>query len=408
MSSLLRGIRVVESAMLFNGDRLGALLGDLGADVIKVESPGGGDYLRDMLGEVTPHFSPAFLQANRHKRSVTVDLKSEAGRSVFWRLLESADVFVDGNAAGACQKLGIGYEEQMKHNPGIVFCHYSGFGGSGPYAAIPTHGQMMDALAGALPVELDPAGAPRRRAAGSTMNSTEYGGEGHATGAVYAAMHIAAALVQRTRTGHGCAIDVSSADAVIANAWVGATYSINAERINDRSSIPPDELGPKYGFYETEDEKFVLFCCIENKFWQRFCRAVHREDLGGRIDSAGTVDYGNDDPDLRAELARLFRTRSRGAWVELAAREHLPLGPVLSDPSELPLDPHLSGREIFYRGEHPEAGPFVYIGQPAMVRDDPFEITRHAPTLGQHTEEILAELGYSAAAVASYRHDGVV
>ena len=165
MSSLLRGIRVVESAMLFNGDRLGALLGDLGADVIKVESPAGGDYLRDMLGEVTPHFSPAFLQANRHKRSVTIDLKSEAGRSVFWRLLESADVFVDGNAAGACQKLGIGYEEQMEHNPGIVFCHYSGFGGSGPYAAIPTHGQMMDTLAGALPVELIRpgcrAGAPR-------------------------------------------------------------------------------------------------------------------------------------------------------------------------------------------------------------------------------------------------------
>jgi crotonobetainyl-CoA:carnitine CoA-transferase CaiB-like acyl-CoA transferase len=408
MSSLLQGIRVVESAMLFNGDRLGALLGDLGADVVKVESPGGGDYLRDMLGQVAPHFSPAFLQANRHKRSVTIDLKSVPGKEIFWKLLETADVFVDGNAAGACEKLGIDYAQQRGHNPAIVYCHYSGFGATGPYSSIPTHGQMMDALAAALPVERGPDGIPRRRPPGSTMTSTEYGGEGHATGAAYAAFHVAAALVQRARTSQGCEIDVASADAVIANAWVGATYSVNAARISDRSSIPPDELGPKYGFYETQDARFVLFCCIEAKFWERFCRAAGRDDLCDRIDRSGPVDYGSGDPRLATELAGVFRTRSRQAWVELAAREHLPLGPAHCDPSELLDDPHLAAREIFYEAEHPHAGPFTYIGQPAMVRGDPFRIERHAPKLGEHTDEILGELGYDRAQIAGYRRDGVI
>jgi crotonobetainyl-CoA:carnitine CoA-transferase CaiB-like acyl-CoA transferase len=120
------------------------------------------------------------------------------------------------------------------------------------------------------------------------------------------------------------------------------------------------------------------------------------------------VDYGADDPALRHELAAIFRTRTRRAWVELAAREHLPLGPALCDPSELLDDPHLRAREIFYESEHPLAGPFIYIGQPAIVRDDPFRITRHAPTLGQHTDELLAELGYDEAAIAAHRRDGVI
>ena len=131
MSELLSGIRVIESAMLFNGDTVGAHLGDVGADVIKVESPSGGDYLRHFLGQITPGHSPAHVQINRNKRSVTIDLRSAAGKAVFWRLLATADVFVDGNSADACEKLGIGYEEQRLHKPDILYCQYSGFGAAG-------------------------------------------------------------------------------------------------------------------------------------------------------------------------------------------------------------------------------------------------------------------------------------
>jgi crotonobetainyl-CoA:carnitine CoA-transferase CaiB-like acyl-CoA transferase len=267
---------------------------------------------------------------------------------------------------------------------------------------------MMDALAAAVPVEIGAGGLPRRRPPGSSMTTTEYGGEGHSTGAVYAALHIAGALVQLARTGEGCEIDVSAADAVIANAWVGATYSLNADRIVDRGSIPADELGPKYSFYGTADDRFVLFCCIEAKFWDSFCMAVERSDLLERRQASSTVDYGQDDEALRQELAMVFRGRTQVEWIELAARLHLPIGPALNDPTEFRQDPHLSSREILLEREHPEAGLFTYVGQPAIITGQPYEIERHAPAHGQHTDEVLCELGYDDRAIAELRDAAVI
>jgi crotonobetainyl-CoA:carnitine CoA-transferase CaiB-like acyl-CoA transferase len=260
MSSLLDGIRVIESASLLNGDRLGVLLGDLGADVIKVERPFRGDYLRDFLGQITPHHSPAHVQVNKQKRSVTLDLRQERGREVFWRLLSTADVFVDGNAADAAEKLGISFEEQRAHKPDIVFCQCSGYGSSGPYAPIPTHGQMMSALAGALPVRMGEDGLVRLNEERPRLYPMG-GGDGTATAAVYAACYVSAALVRRARTGEGCFIDVSAAEAVMHGNWLGITNHVNADRITDRSTMPVTGGGDgaKYQFYETKDHKFLLF-----------------------------------------------------------------------------------------------------------------------------------------------------
>lgn len=408
VTDLLAGVRVIESAMLLNGDRLGSLLGDLGADVIKVENPGGGDYLRDILGQVVPHYSPAHLAANRNKRSVSLDLGSDGGREVFWRLIATADVFVDGNAAGTCARLGIDYDAQSSHNPSIVFCHYSGFGATGPYRAIPTHGQMMDALAGAFALETDGDGRVQRTQPVSSLRSTAFGGEGHATGAVYAALHVAAALVARARSGQGCYIDVSAADAVIANAWMGATYSINADRITDTATIPPDELGPKYAFYETSDRRYILFCCIEQRFWERFCRASGHVDLLGRHRTDIPVDYGDGDPEIGRDLAGVIATRTQQEWVELAIQAHVPIGPAVTDPSDLPDDPHLRSRQIFYLAEHPVAGAFTHVGQPAVIPGHPFEVRRHAPSAGEHTVEVLRELGYDTAEIAYLEERGTI
>ena len=396
MSRLLDGVRVIEAAVLFNGDSLGMLLADLGADVIKVEAPGRGDYLRDFLGQIVPHHSPAHLQVNKNKRSVVLDLRDEADRAAFFELLSTADVFVDGFAGDACEKLGIGYIAQQQAKPDIIYCQYSGFGSTGPYATIPTHGRMMNALAGGAPQQAGADGFAEPDTTPRLMGGIESGGEGTAAGAVHAAFHVAAALFARERSGRGCFLDASAADAVLSSAWIAATYALNEHRIIDRTSLPgADSAGQasaKYEFYRTADDKFVLFCCIEPKFWNAFCRVAGRDDLiesGG--DRSGPVDFATGQDALRRELRDILATKTQSEWIRIAAAQDLPIGPAHSA-ADLLADPHLSARQILVPGHHPVAGDFTYIGEPVIVSGQPYESPRGAPSLGEHTDEILEEL----------------
>ena len=398
MSNLLSGIRVIESGALYNGDSLGMLLGDLGADVIKLESPFRGDYLRDFLGQITPHHSPAHVQVNKNKRSVTLDLRQDAGREVFWKLLATADVFVDGNASDACERLGVGYEAQRAHKPDLVYCQYTGYGSTGPYSKIPTHGQMMNALAAAAPTALGDDDFLHEVPGNTAFGGMRGGGEGTMAGAVHAALHVCAALVQRDRTGEGCFIDVAGSDGVIMNAWIAATYGLNGHRITDPVGMPGrgsgENTSAKYQFYETGDHQALLFCCIEEKFWSNFCQAIGRDDLAGRHDAGAAVDFGGGQAELRRELQDIFRTRPLTEWVQLAIDHDVPMGPAYRTIDEAVADPHVRTREVIHEGDHPDAGPFTYLGEAAKVSGQPYRIRYPAPTLGEHTREILTELGF--------------
>ncbi len=412
VSGLLDGVRVLESAVLFNGDTVGMLLGDMGADVVKVESPGQGDYLRDMLGQIVPHHSPAHVQVNKNKRSITLDVRVDAGRAVFFDLLRTADVFVDGFTAGATDRLGIGYEAQRAVKPDIVYCHYSGFGATGPYSAVPTHGQMMNALAAAVPLRMDDDGFIRMTENLEPMFGTTSGGDGTSAGALHAALHVVAALVRRSRSGEGCYLDAAGADGVIATAWLGAVYGLNDSRLTDRRGLratgEPVQTGAKYQYYETADGSYVLFCAIEHKFWDRFCRLVGRPELVERKDESAPVDFARGDDDLRRELQSIFRTRTRAEWMQMAIDEHLPIGPAHQGVPSLRDDPQLRERQVIVEGDHPAAGPFTYVGESVIVDGQPYALRRPAPLLGEHTDELLRELGYDAARITQLHADGVV
>jgi crotonobetainyl-CoA:carnitine CoA-transferase CaiB-like acyl-CoA transferase len=396
---LLKGVRVVECAVLFNGDQTGRHLADLGADVIKVEAPGAGDYLRDFLGQIVPHHSPAHLFVNRNKRSVTLNLRGDEGREVFYRLLRTADIFVDGFAGDACAKLGIGYEDQRKVKPDIIYAQCSGFGAYGPYAQIPTHGQMMGALGGGVRLAVGPDGLVEER--GGL-------GDGTVVGAVYTALSAVAALQYRQRTGEGAYIDGAGSDAVLAQQWFHPTYAWNDARLASRRGMSQsDGLNPKYHFYETKDERFVLFCGIEPKFWANFCRAVGRTDLLGSHDREAPVDFGGGDGALARELQAIFRQRTKEEWADLARVHDIALGPA-NQVADLRDDPHLTARGIIHESAHPVAGPFTAVGWPAMISGQPFDVTKPAPVLGQHVDEVLAELGYDGAEVERLRAGKVV
>lgn len=410
MFGLLKGVRVLESAVLLNGGNVGMLLGDLGADVIKLETVGRGDYLRDMLGQLAPHWSPAHLQLNKNKRSLALDLRSDEGRALFFRLLQTVDIFVDGFAGDASDRLGIGYAAQKAVKPDIIYVQYSGYGSEGPYAAIPTHGKQMNALVGGMPAERDGSGQLHVVRGRQIMGGTEDAGSGPAQGAPFAAMAALAALTRRDRTGEGAFIDVAASDGVLAASWIGAVYELNAARIRDRTGLwegaTPEGAGSaKYQLYETADGKHLLFCAIEPKFWRNFCDAIERPDLFDGP-GAGPVDFAGADG-LREKLAGIFKGRTQAEWVKLAADRNIPMGPshVFSDLAE---DPHLAQRGIMIEASHPAAGPFTYIGYPAIIDGARYGEPRPAPALGEHSASLLEEIGVDSADLEGLQARGII
>jgi crotonobetainyl-CoA:carnitine CoA-transferase CaiB-like acyl-CoA transferase len=410
MMHLLGGVRVLECAILPTGDQTSRLLGDLGADVIKVERPGTGDYLRELGDRITPQNSVFHLLCNRNKRSIELDLRSDAGRAVFYDLLATADIFVDGFAGDACEKLGIGYEAQRAVKPDIIYCQANGFGTRGEYSQIPVHGYMMGSVAGQERYHVDDAGAVTTALSDGLYFSGSI--DGPLSTALYAALTAVAALHQRDRSGEGAYIDAAGADAVLANQCLDAVMAWNADRITDRRNPAPTvgldpRLRPKYTWYQTKDDKIVLLAAIEHKFWDNFCRAAGRPDLLEVKDTTFAVDFADGGrADLFDLLVPIFRERTQAEWVTLARVHDIPLCPGNSRMETL-TDPHLRAREIINESVHPVAGPYTSTGWPAPVSNQPFELYRHAPALGEHTAEILSGIGYSEERIAALREGGV-
>ncbi|WP_448661593.1 CaiB/BaiF CoA transferase family protein [Sphingomonas sp. CJ20] len=398
MFKLLEGVRVIESAMLFNGDAVGMHLADLGADVIKVEAPGRGDYLRDFLGQIVPHVSPPHAQVNKNKRSIEIDVRSDAGKALFLELIATADIFIDGLRAGVHDALGVGYAAQCQVKPDIIYVQHTGYGAHGPYASIPTHGQQMNALAGGMPAEVGADGFVHFTRGTQFMGGTEQAGAGPAVGATAAAFAATAALVQRQRTGKGCYIDVAASDAVLAASWIGGSFLLNGDKLTSRIGLADEsasgEVGggsARYQLYPTADDRFILFCAIEPKFWGNFCRAIGREDLIATIDPHAPVDFGHAETALRQELTTIFRSRSQADWTQLAAEHDIAMGPAhrLQD---VVTDPHMVARGVIVEDDHPRAGRLGYLGFPAIISGERYGAVRPAPELGEHTAEILADL----------------
>ena len=356
MTRLLEGIRVLESAQLFNGDRLGGLLADLGADVVKVESPGRGDYLRDFLGQITPHHSPAHVEVNKNKRSITLDLRTDAGREVFWRLLETADVIVDGNVAGTMDALGVGYEAVRARKPGIVFCHYSGFGAAGPYAVIPDPRADDE-----LPRRRHADGEGRRRLPAPARSRAI----GWARRPMAGRARRPARLTRRctlprpwcngTEPARAAIIDAAGSDGV-ARELLGC-LDVRAQR--------PPHHGPQHhagtgGGRERRGEIPVL----RDPRPQGGPVLLHRAEVlarllrgdraaGSRRRRDGAPVEWADDVELRRELQQIFHDRDLTDWVALAAKHDIAMGPAYQEMAELPADEHLRSRESVRRRRRP-------------------------------------------------------
>jgi crotonobetainyl-CoA:carnitine CoA-transferase CaiB-like acyl-CoA transferase len=416
MAALLDGIRVIEFGLLLNGGTVGMYLADLGAEVIKLEDVGRGDYIRTIMGQISPGRSPVHLQINKGKKSLALNLKSAEGRSLFFELLKTADIFIDGMRPGTAESLGIGYAEQQRAKPDIVYVQYTGYGADGPYARIPTHGYQMNALVGGLPSKMGEDGLLHRVRGVQYLGGTEESSAATALGAQFATMSAMAALTRRLRTGEGAYIDVASSDAVMATAWMGMIYNLNYDRIDDRQGLGErtgkheakwPEGSTRYQLYLASDGKPILLGLIEPKFWRSFCEAVERVDLADTMLPGLDVDYGADKPWLRRELQLIVATRTSAQWMELAIELGLPIGPAPAL-EDAPDDPHVRSRGLLQETDIGGDGSFTYVGFPAKIDGETQAEIRPAPEHGAHSAAILEEFGIDPMAFARLKAAGVV
>jgi alpha-methylacyl-CoA racemase len=391
--SAVSDIRVLDLSRLLPGGFCSLLLADFGAEVLKVEDTGMGDYIRwsppYYEGADDSAKSALFLALNRGKRSIRLDLKSAEGKDVLLRLVREYDVVLESFRPGVMERLGVGYERLRDENPRLVYCAISGYGQDGPYTGRSGHDMNYLGLNGLLGLSGEADGPPVQ-AAGQIA---DLGG-----GALMAAFGIMAALRERERSGEGQLVDVSMFDGSLAwLAMVAAQYLADGV-VPRRGSLPLAGGLICYRPYACRDG-WVTLGALEPKFWQAWCRGVGREDLVEKqFEGAGS--------EAHAEVERIFLERTRDEWSAFASEHDCCLEPVL-DLDEA-LDSELvRAREMVVKLDQPGAAPPVrLLGVPVKLSRTPGAPAGPGPALGEHTEEVLSALGYSADEVAALLESG--
>jgi len=380
----LKAMRVLDVCQVMAGPFCCMLLADLGADVIKVEPPEGDQARRAMGFKLRGDDSLGFLNMNRNKRSVTLDLKSEAGRKTFLRLAETADVIVENYRPGAMKKLGVDYEAVRAVNPAIIYASISGFGQTGPWANRPGFDLIAQAASGIISVTGDPAGAPAR--AGVPVTDI-----GCSLFTLYA---ILAAYIGRQATGRGQYIDASLYEAGIAFAIWDISEYWGTGRVPGRLGTA-NRMAAPYEAVRAKDGFFVIGA-NNDRLWARLCEVLDRPDLKADPSYKTNADRLANRAALAHDLEATFVTRSRDEWVSLLLDAGIPAGPI-SDYAEVFGSEQAKTRQMKMTIAHPIEGAIPNIGFPVKLKGTPQQIRRPPPLLGEHNDEIFAELGITDA-----------
>jgi alpha-methylacyl-CoA racemase len=388
----LSGIRVLDLTRLLPGPVCTLHLADLGADVIKIEDTGAGDYART-LGVESGKTAPVFAAINRNKRAMRLDLKQREGVEIFLTLVRNADAVVEGFRPGVVDRLGIGYVACNANNPRIVYCAISGYGQTGPYRDIAGHDVNYCGYAGLV----DQIGVAGAGPAIPNLQIADILG-----GAVVPAMGILAALLDAQRSGKGRYVDVAMTEGVLVHnlqalaavASTGKTYPRGADFLSGRE--------PCYSVYRTADGRHMAVGALERKFWERVCDVLQRPDLKACHWEIRTEGGARDAQWGKEQTSAIFASRPQSYWVEKFAGEDCCVSPVLTLEESFQ-DPQIRAREMVTRD-----GGTLQFAPPWKMSEYEFAVERPAPDAGQHTDEILRDAGYASADISRLRAAGVI
>jgi crotonobetainyl-CoA:carnitine CoA-transferase CaiB-like acyl-CoA transferase len=392
----LAGLRIVELAHIMAGPVAGLMLADMGAEIVKVEKLPGGDDTRRMVPPRVGAESAAYLMMNRNKRGIALDLKTPGGKAALRRLIERADVLIENYRAGTLEKLGFGYAQVRAWAPRLVYCSLSGFGRTGPYAARGGFDLVAQGMSGLMSVTGDgPGRAPVKVGAPVT----------DITSGILAAMGILGALQARARTGQGQLVETSLFEAgIVQTYWQSAIALATGTSPGPLGSAHP--LNAPYQAFETADG-WINVGASNQATWLKLVAALEAPALDDDPRFASNAARMANLPALVEILAPLFKGRTTSAWLDIFDAVNMPAGPVLSI-GEMLADPQTLARAMVVETDHATLGPVKTLGAPVKFSDTPSAITRAAPVLGQHTNDVLVELGYSNAEIEDLRASGAV
>ncbi len=416
--ALLAGVRIIESSLLGPAS-LPTHLGALGAEGIKVEPPAG-DYIREMtwpiIGPPGAATGPRdgngnsllHLHINRGKRSVVLDLRTPEGVEVYRDLVRGADAVVEAMRPGSLARRGLGYDDLRAVNPSIVFCSISGYGATGPYKDMPSHGIAYDTWAGQVPPAYDDDGF---------CYIPEHGSVGIHAGPVFGTLGILAAIIRARATGDGCCMEIAQSDAAAYFDWYRIEteqayrrpeHEVTGNRSDDYERRAAGTAGMKegvrYQMYESADGH-VLFMASEQAFWKNFCEAIDRADLFERWPGSKYADHARGNTELRSILRDVFKTKTSAEWLEFGNRVNTPIAPVNSTRT-IADDPQFRHRLPWLPATDLDADQLPF---PVKLEGEALPEPARAPTVGQHTDTVLREtLGYDDERMQALRAAGAI
>lgn len=395
MAGLFDGVRVLDLSRILSGPYCTMVLADFGAEVIKVERPGAGDDTRHWGPPFVEGESAYFLSINRNKKSITVDMGSAEGKEIIYRLARTADVAIENFRPGTADRLGIGYERLRQENERLIYCSISGFGQDGPYRDRPGYDALAQAMSGMMAITGDPDGPPMKHG----MSIADIGA------GMWAVFSIAAALFAREKTGEGRYIDISLLDAQLSwLTYAAGNYFASGENPARYGSAHPSIV--PYQPFATADG-YIMLAVGNDRLWQQFCQAAGKPEMAEQEGFQTSAERVENREAVVAQVASVMRERTTNEWMTILEDAGVPAGPINTVEESLN-DPHVLARNMVLTLQHLTAGEIRTVGNPVKLSGGAEREHQPPPLLGQHTDEVLESLGYSAEQIADLRARGVV